>query len=428
MKTLEDTNNAIEQNAPEIWRCLSPLARASVYPPDIPFQAAQARGKRYNATIGQITDGAGKILALPLMADALGTLSEEERNRALLYSAVPGHTRLRELWAEYHRPEAFPGAPATLPIVTVGLTQSLAMVADLFGGPGRVVLATDPCWGNYEQVFALRTGADLRLVPIYEGDTCHFENLARAADELPGDDPALLILNIPSNPGGYSPTPKEREVLVGALLESAKKRPLVVLFDDAYSGLVYEPGIPSDSLFWELAGKSERLLAIRAAGATKEFSFFGGRVGFLTFGLDPENPAALALDNKARCLLRANVGSPVGVSQVLLQRTLESDQLGEQQEGVRAVLEARWRAMVEAVSAVSPEVLRLMPSNSGAFGLVRIADGVDPEELRHHLLEHHDTGIVSVPPCFVRIAFCSVSEQDLPELVARIEGGVRDLL
>src|SRR5688572_31950364 len=42
-----------------LFELLSPLGRRAFFPPDIPFQAAQARGKTYNGTIGQITDGYG---------------------------------------------------------------------------------------------------------------------------------------------------------------------------------------------------------------------------------------------------------------------------------------------------------------------------------------------------------------------------------
>ncbi|MDX1384413.1 MAG: aspartate aminotransferase, partial [Thermoanaerobaculia bacterium] len=55
----ESLNESLAAEAPAALALLSDLGRRAAYPPDIPFQAAQARGATYNATIGQITDGAG---------------------------------------------------------------------------------------------------------------------------------------------------------------------------------------------------------------------------------------------------------------------------------------------------------------------------------------------------------------------------------
>lgn len=110
--------------------------------------------------------------------------------------------------------------------------------------------------------------------------------MAEALDGLPEGEPALAILNFPGNPGGYSPTVEEREKLKSSLLGVADRRPLVAICDDAYAGLVYDPEVPPSSVFWDLAGAHEQLIPIKVDGATKEFSFFGGRVGFLTFGVE----------------------------------------------------------------------------------------------------------------------------------------------
>ncbi|HET9227376.1 MAG TPA: hypothetical protein VFR31_11965, partial [Thermoanaerobaculia bacterium] len=54
---------------------LSPLGRRVQQPAAfLPLQTAQARGKRFNATIGQITDGHGKAVPLPTMEAVLSEL------------------------------------------------------------------------------------------------------------------------------------------------------------------------------------------------------------------------------------------------------------------------------------------------------------------------------------------------------------------
>ena len=81
------------------------------------------------------------------------------------------------------------------------------------------------------------------------------------------------------------------------------------------------------------------------------------------------------------------------------------------------------------MSAVDRELIERLPFNSGCFALVEIRPelGVESEAARRHLLDHHDAGLIAIAPRFLRIAFCSVGEEALPELVGRLERGVREL-
>jgi aspartate/methionine/tyrosine aminotransferase len=425
----DSINQTLAAEAPALGALLSPLGRRAVYPRGIPFQAAEARGKAYNGTIGQITDGRGGAVPLPSMAAALGGLGEAERNRALLYSPIDGIPEVRRAWRDWQRRDAPEGGPSSLPLVTVGLTHGLALCADLFAGEGRAVVVPDPFRGNYRQTFATRTGARLVPAPAYRDGAFYPEGLAEALETLPAGEPALAIVNFPSNPGGYSPTAGERRRLAESLAEAAERRPLGVLCDDAYAGLVYEEGIPRRSMFWELAGLHPGLAPVKIDGATKEFSFFGGRVGFLTFAVEEGSGAAAALDSKVKCLLRATVGSPVAASQMVLAAGLASGTREAEVEAVRALLAGRYRALAAALAGCDPELFGPLPFNSGCFAVVELgADlGVGAEAVRRHLLDRHDTGLVSIEPRYLRIAHCSVAAEELPELVRRLERGVAEL-
>jgi aspartate/methionine/tyrosine aminotransferase len=431
---LDTANAAIRETSPALDAALSPLGRRALFPQDIPFQAGQARGKAFNGTIGQITDGRGGAVPLPAIAAALDGLAPEARNRALLYSPVEGIPEVRRLWREWQRREVADGALSTLPVVTAGLTHGLALAADLFGGEGRVVAVPAPFWGNYRQAFALRTGARMASAPAYEDGRWAPRAVAAAlaGAGLGSGEPAVCVVNVPSNPGGYSPTPEERGELLASLVGIAAERPLVVLCDDAYAGLVYEEGIPARSLFWDLQGRHPNLVPVKVDGATKEFSFFGGRVGFLTFALDPDSPAAAALESKVKCLVRAGMGSPVATSQMVLLQALASGDAAAQVAAVRRLLAGRYRALRRALAGCDPALLRPLPFNSGCFALVALgsearATGLTAGAVRLHLLEAEDTGLVSIGEEYLRIAHCSVAEEDLPELVRRLERGVGNL-
>jgi aspartate/methionine/tyrosine aminotransferase len=439
MSDLETVNRALESAAPALHRTLTPLGRRAVFPRGIPFQAAEARDKAFNGTIGQITDGRGGALPLPSLAAGLaglagdGPLGAAARDRAVLYSPVQGMPEVRELWRRRQRRDAPAEVASSLPLVVNGLTHALSICADLFAGEGRPVVVPEPFWGNYRGTFEVRTGARLVPAPVYRAGRFQPRALAAALADLPAGEPALAVVNFPSNPGGYSPTVEERRELVESLLAAADRRPLLVLCDDAYAGLVYDDAVPRSSLFWQLAGCHPQLTAVKVDGVTKELSFFGGRVGFLTVPFAPGSPAAEALESKVKFLLRATVGSPVAATQALVAQTLASPTLEEEFEALRRRLGERVAVLAEALAGCDPALLRPLPFNSGCFALVELpaaADGgagLDPEALRRHLLAHHDVGLVSVQPRYLRIAHCSLDAADLPELVRRLGHGAGEL-
>jgi aspartate/methionine/tyrosine aminotransferase len=427
-----EVNEPLEREAPALFRSLSPLGRRVYFPPDIPAQAAEARGKGMNATIGQITDGRGGAVKLPGLAAAFGDLPGKDLDAALLYSPVEGMPEVRRLWRSWQRRTAPEGAPSSLPLVTAGLSHGLSLVADLFGGEGKAVAIPSPFWGNYRQALAVRTGARVLTAPTYVEGRYNPRAVTDALSGLPEGEPAVAMLNIPSNPGGYSPDREERRATLVALLEEADRRPLVVVCDDAYAGLVFEPDIPRESLFWDLAaavGEHPNLVPVKIDGATKEFSFFGGRVGFLTFALEPDSAAAKSMESKVKTLVRSTIGSPVSASQVILLQALRKEGIEEEVEAVRLLLEGRYRSLKRALGEVDPKLLTVLPFNSGCFALVEIPEGlgIDAETARRHLLERHDTGLISIAPRYLRIAHCSVDEGALPELARRLEQGVREL-
>lgn len=424
-----EINTLLRDGAPALFRALSSLGQRVYFPPDVPAQSAEARGKSLNGTIGQITDGRGGAIPLPAMAAALSGLSSEDLSRALLYSPVEGIPEARQRWRAWQRRGVSEEIPSSLPLVTAGLTHSLAILADLFGGEGRPVAIPRPFWGNYRQVFSVRTGAEIKVAPGYVEGRYNTRAVAEALDGVPDGEPAVALLNLPSNPGGYSLTVTERTEVRESLLGVAERRPLVVICDDAYAGLVFEPDIPRTSLFWELIGAHPNLIPVKVDGGTKEFSFFGGRIGFLTFACDPESGAARALESKVKTLVRSTIGSPVATSQVLLLQALRKEGIEAEVEAVRVLLEERYRALQRALAEVDPELLTVLPFNSGCFALVEIPEtlGLTSEQVRRHLLEHHDTGLISMEPRHLRIAHCSVDAAALPELVRRLEQGVREL-
>lgn len=239
---------------------LSPLGQRVQQPAAfLPLQSAQARGKRFNATIGQITDGRGRAVPLPTMKAVLADLDDEARSRAFLYSPVEGLADLRRAWQERQGHKV----PTALPLVTVGAAQARALLGDLFAGEGRIVVLREPVRPSDRDLFQLRLGADVRT----------------GFEDLPEGEPVLAVDG-------------DRE----ELLRAAERGPVVAIVDE---------------LFQELIGIHENLVPIRVE------EIEGKEVGFLTFPFPPDSAVADEMEKKVKMLLRAQIGSPPAVTQVL---------------------------------------------------------------------------------------------------------------
>ena len=166
------------------------------------------------------------------------------------------------------------------PIVTGALTHGLSTATELFLNRGDEIIIPSPYWENYDLMFLSKKGARIRPFELFSGQRF---NLSGLADSLKGQSKALVLLNFPNNPTGYSPTLEEADQIARVIKEAADRgKGLVVLVDDAYFGLIYEKGIVTESLFSRLADLHERVVAVKLDGPTKEDYVWGFRIGFIT--------------------------------------------------------------------------------------------------------------------------------------------------
>lgn len=402
MTPAEAHNSTLREAHPAAWACLSALGRQIYYPRGVAAQSSEARGSRINATIGQLTDGRGDAVPLPALADHLAGIPARQ---TLLYAPQGGMGTLRDAWQA--RIESSAGPKVSRPLVCAGLTNGLSTVADLFLSPDHDVLLPDPSWGNYRHLFVTRTGATLVPYRMLSSSGVDVQALADAIAAR--KRPTLLVLNFPSNPSGYQPTPDEVAAIVAAV--GASPVPITVLCDDAYLGMVWEEGCYEGSLFNALLDlPADRVLPIKVDGATKELFFFGGRVGFITFGATGR--AAAALEEKALAVMRATLSSCPALSQSIVLSALENPALGVQRGNLLALLERRYRALRRALDDTD---FQAWPYNAAFFTLIQAPR--DPEQMRRDLLAD-GVGVIAVPEVnALRLSYASVHEDDMVELV-----------
>jgi DNA-binding transcriptional MocR family regulator len=90
------------------------------------------------------------------------------------------------------------------------------------------------------------------------------------------------------------------------------------------------------------------------------------------------------------------------------------------------VLAERYRALRAELERAEREhgAFRVLPFNSGVFALVELPEGVSADAVRRHLLDQEDVGLVSIGERYLRVAFCSLAVEAVPELVKRLVRGV----
>lgn len=410
----QDRNDRIRAINPVILEALSPLGRRSFFPKGIPFQAGQAKDCHINATIGQITDGAGSPLPMAPMAEKLSGLKPTD---AFLYAPIQGRDATRKAWHAKLAAEDPRMEQVALGQVTAGICHALSMGADLFFSPGETLIIPDLYWDNYETVFQVRLEGDFKTFPFYNAaGGFNVEGLRATLAAHPGK--ANVLLNFPSNPNGYSPTHAELKAIADVLVEAAAVRPVVVFCDDAYHGLVFEPTATSKSLFFELIQRHPNLIPLKCDGVTKELSFFGGRVAFLHFGVDKALGEILV--DKCKGLIRSGIGGTVGLSQALTEVELADPRHPAEFERVRATLERRCHQL-KAALAKPTRHWRVFPFNAGCFCLLELREGLRAEEVRQRMIREESVGVVSQGERCIRLAFCSLKEEAIQPLVEALE-------
>ena len=428
----KELNDQILEQNPHVLDMLSDLGKNLFFPKGILTQSAEAKEKahKFNATIGIATENGGPMY-LQCIQDKLGNFDPKD---IYPYAPPAGKPELRALWREKMLREnpSQQGKFFSNPIVTNALTHGLSIVGDMFVGLGDHVVLPDMFWGNYNLTFGTCNGGIIKKHNTFTPDGGYDVEAFRSTLQTTAVEKgkAVVILNFPNNPSGYTPTVAEGEAIVAAILEVATSGcNVVVVTDDAYFGLFYEDSM-QESLFGKLANLHPRILTIKLDGATKEEFVWGFRTGFITFadGHSDEKPLVLtALEKKAMGIIRAKISNCPHPSQTFVIEALRSPNFIAQKKEKFEIMKGRSLA-VKAVldSGKFNDVWSYYPFNSGYFMCLKLK-GVEAEPLRIHLLNKYGVGTISTNKTDLRIAFSCIASQDIPELFDIIATAAREL-
>ncbi|WP_084477899.1 aminotransferase class I/II-fold pyridoxal phosphate-dependent enzyme [Nocardia jejuensis] len=160
--------------------------------------------------------------------------------------------------------------PESEVVVTAGATEALTAAVLALVEPGDEVVVIEPFYDSYTAAIAL-AGAVRRtvaMIPDGAGFTLDLDELRRAITPRT----RLLVVNSPHNPTG---TVFPREVLA-AMAELACAREILVLSDEVYEHLVFDPA--RHLSIASLPGMRERTIVV--SGAAKTFNVTGWRIGW----------------------------------------------------------------------------------------------------------------------------------------------------
>jgi aspartate/methionine/tyrosine aminotransferase len=418
----EQLNATIKSACPALFSVLSSLGKELFFPKGILTQTAEARqnAHKYDATIGIARSG-GQAMNLPVVMDIVRGLTPDQ---ALDYAPSTGNPALRRRWLEdmLDKSPALAGKKVSLPVVTSGITHGLTIAAELFVDPGDVVLVPDKFWGNYNMVFGTRRGAELRKFRFFsEAGGFNVAGLAGAlSDALDDKGKAVVLLNFPNNPTGYSIRKGEAEELVDALIgASGPGREVVLVLDDAYYGLFYDDECLAESLFGLLAGEAEHVFPVKLDGATKEEYAWGLRVGFITFSAvahGAEDELYDALVKKVGGTIRGNISNCSQLSQSVVLAAMSKPEFAAQKEEKYELMRERALKVRDALAEPAyAEAWEPYPFNAGYFMCLRLKE-LDAEDFRVRLLERYGVGVIADGKADIRVAFSCLETDEIGDL------------
>lgn len=422
----QNLNNELYQYNPEVLSMLSQLGKEMFYPKGILSQSADAKSTKYNATIGMATDKDGKMYANELY----GVFNHLSPDEIFPYAPPQGIEGLRTLWQEKILKENpdLKSHMISKPIVTSALTHGLSLIGDLFVDTNDTILLPSHNWGNYKLIFNTRHQANINTYDIFDNNGHYTTDALVSTLEHYTSDKVIMILNYPNNPTGYTPTKQEVKTIVEAIEALANKGTKVIaVVDDAYYGLFYED-VYTQSIFTALTTLNHKnILPVRLDGATKEFFAWGLRVGFMTFGIHNDT-AQQVLEAKVKGLIRSNISSGPMPSQNAIKYVLEHhEQFNKEIQANINTLQERYAVTKEVVyDKQYQRHWQAYDFNSGYFMALKV-NGVDPEELRVHLINKYSIGIIALNDTDIRVAFSCVEKDDIPHVFNSIAQAIEDL-
>jgi aminotransferase len=204
----------------------------------------------------------------PIDIREAGILSLEQGNTH--YSPNQGFIELREAISDYmqRRFQLQYNASHEI-VVTVGGSEAIDLLIRAVVNPGDEVIIPEPCFVAYKACVLLAGGIPI-TIPCRQEDDFKLRPEQLQAALTPRTK--LVVLGFPNNPTGAVLEKSEVE----ALAEVLRNQSVLVLSDELYAELTYEPAFHYSIA--AAAGMRDKTVVIN--GFSKAFAMTGWRIGF----------------------------------------------------------------------------------------------------------------------------------------------------
>ncbi len=186
------------------------------------------------------------------------------------YTAASGTPELKKAIAEKLRRQNGLDYQPSQVVISCGGKHALYGAFQVLLDPGDEVLLPSPYWVSYPEQIKLADGKVVELRGQEENDfKLKPEQIVQAINERT----RILVLNSPSNPGGFAYTPSELKAIAEAVVDED----IIVFSDEIYEHLVY--GNQKFVSFATLAdGLMEKTVTFNSL--SKTYSMTGWRIGY----------------------------------------------------------------------------------------------------------------------------------------------------
>ncbi|MFW9897670.1 MAG: aminotransferase class I/II-fold pyridoxal phosphate-dependent enzyme [Candidatus Thorarchaeota archaeon] len=334
----------------------------------------------------------------------------------------------------------------TTPIITSGVTNGIYLSCAIFLKPGEYIISPNKRWGNYDNVIVKHIGAKIKSFDFFKDNNINLQGLKDAILEVSKvQEKIVIILNFPNNPTGYTPTFREANEIIDLLREiySSLKKTIIVIVDDAYESYVYNEDNIKISMFYDLHQLDENIIPIKLDGITKELLMYGGRIGFVTIGIKPNwvtNDDELEIlkkeiENKLEGMNRSTISNCNHFYQAIIQKMFQEngiDQIIAERDKVKHLLKIRYEKINSELAQINDPDIAVDPNSGGFFLFVNLNPSkIRATEFADHLLKKYKVGVIPIEKINdningIRIAYCSIDTQQIPEFINRINLALKD--
>ncbi len=318
------------------------------------------------------------------------------------YTSNSGLLELRQhLAAHLRRLYGVEYDPETELLITVGVSEALAIALIATIDPGDEVVVPEPCFVSYRPGVIFAGGTPVTVPTFFEDD---FQLTAGQLRRALSPRTKGLLLGYPNNPTGAVMT----RACLGEIAALAEQHDLLVYSDEIYDRLVY--GL-EHTCFASLPGMRERTILL--GGFSKAYAMTGWRVGYVAA------PAAIA--REIRKVHQYAIMCAPTPSQWAALEALKSGEPDVQR--MRAEYDRRRQVIVRGLNAIG---LTCFEPRGAFYAFPSIAGtGMSSDEFSEKLLYEEKVAVVpgnAFGDCgmgFVRACYAS-SMENIEEALLRI--------